>query len=596
MDTSPNLQLAYLMAAQSQKHVTYNEAMRALDVLVQQAVLDKDLAAAPASPADGDRYIVAAGPTGAWAGQAGKIAAYQDGAWAFYSPREGWLAWVADEDVLYVHDGAGWDELAVAGGGGGAALDALGALTPAADRLPYFTGASSAALAPFTSFGRSLVDDADASAARATLGLGTAATQNTGTSGGNVPLLNGANTWSAAQTISYDAGGAAQLAIVDSTRGLSTSFRYNGTAGQGELKIQSNLGTFNVLSIQNLHASGFSAISFYAHDTANVVERAAFGYGNTTSPGPFTGKAYFESSNLTDGVVDGYAPLILVTTGDIPNFGGDGNFVRQEFDSNGDCIFCGRTAGVLNSFLIRHQGGARSYGTIIYDGLDNVEAIQTFNMGWSGASAGSMLNLTNGGSRIAWNTSGLMYGIHLDINNVASGAGSCAMRIAGAPVFFDMTNGSDGPRAQALTVTSTPNGDFIPGNDPGDGKRQFSLISAPIASRPVIFTMRNSYASKEFLDVIVDPQGTNTRAFWQWAGGSFSGEIPLMLHGGGIGIGGNVGTLTSHCTVAAGTTAKSQINLASSTAPSSPINGDVWFDGADLKLHAGGTTYTITKT
>ena len=294
MDTSPNLQLAYLMAAQSQKHVTYNEAMRALDVLVQLAVLDKDLAAAPASPADGDRYIVAANSTGAWAGLSGKVAAYQDGAWAFHTPREGWLAWVADEDVLYVHDGAGWDELAVAGGGGGAALDALGALTPAADRLPYFTGASAAALAPFTSFGRSLVDDADASAARATLGLGTAATQNTDTSGANVPLLNGDNTWSAAQTISYDAGGAAQLAIVDSTRGLSTSFRYNGTAGQGELKIQSNLGTFNVLSIQNLHASGFSAISFYAHDTANVVERAAFGYGNTTSPGPFTGKAYFD--------------------------------------------------------------------------------------------------------------------------------------------------------------------------------------------------------------------------------------------------------------------------------------------------------------
>ena len=60
-------------------------------------VLDKDLASPPGSPSDGNRYIVAASPTGAWAGQAGKVAAWQDGAWAFHAPRTGWLAWVADE-------------------------------------------------------------------------------------------------------------------------------------------------------------------------------------------------------------------------------------------------------------------------------------------------------------------------------------------------------------------------------------------------------------------------------------------------------------------------------------------------------------------
>lgn len=38
--------------------------------------------------------------------------------------------------------------------------------------------------------------------ARTSLGLGTAATQNTGTSGANVPLLNGTNTWSGVQTLS----------------------------------------------------------------------------------------------------------------------------------------------------------------------------------------------------------------------------------------------------------------------------------------------------------------------------------------------------------------------------------------------------------
>lgn len=110
MSNTPNLDLPYIAAAQAQKHVTHNEAIRRLDALIQLSVADRDLSAPPAAPADGARYIVAANATGTWAGQEGRVAAWQDGAWAFLTPRAGWLAWVADETVLLSHNGSDWME------------------------------------------------------------------------------------------------------------------------------------------------------------------------------------------------------------------------------------------------------------------------------------------------------------------------------------------------------------------------------------------------------------------------------------------------------------------------------------------------------
>ncbi len=117
MTDTVNLRLPFIEASQAQKHVTHNESLRILDALVMLGVKDRDLSAPPGSPAEGDRYLVKTPGTGAFAGHDDHIASYADGGWTFYAPRAGWIAYVEDEGVLAVWDGAAWS--GIGGGGGG---------------------------------------------------------------------------------------------------------------------------------------------------------------------------------------------------------------------------------------------------------------------------------------------------------------------------------------------------------------------------------------------------------------------------------------------------------------------------------------------
>ncbi|NYS26205.1 DUF2793 domain-containing protein [Rhodobacteraceae bacterium 2376] len=109
-DLSARLGLPYLMPAQAQKHVTHNEALARLDLLVQLVVQGFEASTPPETPQEGQIWALGPAPTGAWAGQAGALAAWVDGVWQFIPPQTGWRAvQVGSEGAeLRLFTTAGW--------------------------------------------------------------------------------------------------------------------------------------------------------------------------------------------------------------------------------------------------------------------------------------------------------------------------------------------------------------------------------------------------------------------------------------------------------------------------------------------------------
>lgn len=107
--SSPLLAMPYIQPSQAQKHVTHNEAVRTLDGIVQLSVETLNTIMPPAVPQVGGRYILGAGASGAWAGQAGKVAIWQfEGTWLFLPPKAGWTAFVRGAQIWAAFDGTVW--------------------------------------------------------------------------------------------------------------------------------------------------------------------------------------------------------------------------------------------------------------------------------------------------------------------------------------------------------------------------------------------------------------------------------------------------------------------------------------------------------
>jgi len=110
-DVSPILSLPLMQPAQAQKHVTHNEALQQLDIIVQLVLRGLGSTLPPVVPVPGEVHALGAGASGVWSGHDGLLAVFVSGGWQFIAPRIGWRGWDQTGQVLRSWNGSAWVDL-----------------------------------------------------------------------------------------------------------------------------------------------------------------------------------------------------------------------------------------------------------------------------------------------------------------------------------------------------------------------------------------------------------------------------------------------------------------------------------------------------
>lgn len=107
-ERSARFALPFILPGQAQKEHFHNEALAVIDALIHVAV-EGEAATPPAEPEAGQCWIVAAGATGAWAGQDESLAFDSGAGWRFVAPAQGLAVWDKTTGFVRRWTGSGWD-------------------------------------------------------------------------------------------------------------------------------------------------------------------------------------------------------------------------------------------------------------------------------------------------------------------------------------------------------------------------------------------------------------------------------------------------------------------------------------------------------
>lgn len=272
------------------------------------------------------------------------------------------------------------DGAVTAGKIGDAELSALAGLTSAANKLPYFTGSGTAALADLTVAGRDLIAGADATAQRGTLGLGTIATQ----AANNVSITGGSITNITDLAIADGGTGASTAANARTNLGLTAAAtntveqEYDTVAAVNSATIDSSI---NHIRTAGYYAAGDGGAALYKR-----VGSVPSHNGYTTSN---SGTVYWE---------------LAETVPNVKMFGAkdDVNFNSTTAIQNAIDYVETRNGGVLRlgSGVYRIESTLNMNATVavdlLGDGADGIHdvagtAVAATNLVWYGSAGGTVL-------------------------------------------------------------------------------------------------------------------------------------------------------------------------------------------------------------